>query len=129
MSIMDSLYNLVGYTKNERKRDEYKKALEKLSEYQSKIENYTSECREAYKGFELVHNYGINNNLNGEAIDTFKGRSAKIHQNNLSYISQLENASSIMSEKVDKAREVYQNYCRKCEEEEAAKKAKQNKKG
>lgn len=125
-NVWDSACDLVGYTESERKRDEYKKAVDKLNGYNSIIESYISECREAYKGFALVHSYGIHTHLNGEIIELFKFRSEKIHQKNLSYITDLENAGGIIASRLAQAQSLYETYCDKCEaEEKAAKEAKE----
>ena len=118
MSICDGFCNLVGYTNNERKRDEYAKVVEKLDGYLSKLSNYISECRSDYAGFEDGHASNNGSNSYGEAIYRFRNKAEVIHSDNLSYIKALENGYDAVSSRRNQAQSVYDNYVEAVAEDE-----------
>ena len=104
------------YSYNEKKRDEYKKAVKKLSEYKENLYKYITECENDFSDFSCV--YKDTELLSGYSFDDFYEKSSYIEQRVNAWIEELWASYDNVCNNLNKARNLYSQYISACEKED-----------
>jgi hypothetical protein len=111
-------------TENEKKRDNYKKKVRKLTEYKSDLDKLISDYDDyvSYLPFKFEDTYALSNELYGDAVDLFFERSKEAKDSIDKCREKLKAMSDEIGIKIAKANELYSYYSDKVTEEEAKEK-------
>lgn len=100
----------------EGKRDNYKKLVKKLEGYKKDLDKAIKECDQSISNF--YKTYEEDSKLYGDAVDLFFEKSKELKDKTDRYKERLQHVNGEISSKITDARELYNQYVQKCEEED-----------
>ena len=105
-------YDLFHTSTNERKRDEYKKAVNRLTTHKEKLYENIKACENSFDNFKFV--YSDSSEISGDVIDNFFNKSEDLDRKVQDYISRLWTAYNEVCNRLSRAQELYDSYYEAC---------------
>ena len=101
---------------NEGKRNEYKKAKKKLSEYLEEIDKYIAEAERQFSNFKTVYSYDAG--FKGSISDGFENKSIQYEVMIKGYINRIKGFRNTIAKRKERCETLYNQYLYACEEED-----------